>query len=75
MRRQFQTILLVISAVILLHNCRPALKPGPISPSSPGSTLPTRDDNLALGNPSGASANDPNNYLLVKSAYVLSNSR
>lgn len=38
-------------------------------------TQPTRDDNLALGNPSGASVGDDSNYLLVKSAYTLSFSR
>lgn len=34
----------------------------------------TRDDNMAMGNPSGATSNtgNPNNYLLVKSQYVLS---
>jgi endonuclease G len=38
----------------------------------------TRDDNLALGNPSGAmtdATNYPNNYLLAKSQYTLSYSR
>ena len=33
---------------------------------------PTQDDNLAMGNPSGATANvgNPNNYLLVKTQYT-----
>jgi endonuclease G len=37
-------------------------------------TTPTRDDNLAMGNPSGATSNIniPNNYLMVKSQYTLS---
>jgi endonuclease G len=37
-------------------------------------TTPTRDDNLAMGNPSGATTNTatPNNYLMVKTQYVLS---
>lgn len=37
-------------------------------------STPTRDDNLALGNPSGALSNIlyPNNYLMVKPQYVLS---
>lgn len=37
------------------------------------STVPTQDDNLAMGNPSGATANvgTPNNYLMVKNQYVL----
>ncbi|MCY7357384.1 MAG: DNA/RNA non-specific endonuclease [Rudanella sp.] len=38
-------------------------------------TQPTRDDNLALGNPSGASVGDDSNYLIMKSAYALSFSR
>lgn len=36
--------------------------------------VPTRDDNMAMGNPSNAiaSISDPNNYLLQRSQYVLS---
>ena len=36
--------------------------------------VPTRDDNMAMGNPSNAVTNvsSPNNYLLVKSQYALS---
>jgi len=39
-----------------------------------GSTKPTRDDNLALGNPSNAVTNTlySDNYLMVKNAYTLS---
>lgn len=38
------------------------------------STSPTRDNNMALGNPSGAVASTvyPNNYLMVKPQYALS---
>lgn len=37
-------------------------------------TIPTRDDNIAMGNPSGATTNpsNMNNYLMVKSQYILS---
>jgi endonuclease G len=37
------------------------------------SSAPTQDDNLAMGNPSGAITNvgQPNNYLMVKNQYVL----
>ena len=35
----------------------------------------TRDDNLALGNPSNATVKDENNYLMIKPQYVLSYSR
>lgn len=38
------------------------------------SSTPTQDDNMAMGNPSGATTNTgfPNNYLMVKSQYTLS---
>jgi endonuclease G, mitochondrial len=38
------------------------------------STTPTRDDNMAMGNPSSATTNvtNTNNYLMVKSQYALS---
>ena len=37
-------------------------------------TIPTRDNNMAMGNPSGAtlSSTDSNNYLMVKAQYTLS---
>lgn len=70
---QLKTIVLVASLGALLHSCLPASIPKSTTGSS--STAPSRDDNLALGNPSKASTNDPNNFLLVKSAYVLSYSR
>jgi endonuclease G len=38
-------------------------------------TKATRDDNLALGNPSHATMKDENNYLMIKPQYVLSYSR
>lgn len=38
-------------------------------------TIATRDDNLALGNPSKASTTNENNYLIVKPQYTLSYSR
>ena len=44
------------------------------TPTPNGSTKPTRDDNLALGNPSNAVTNTSysDNYLMVKSAFTLS---
>ena len=39
------------------------------------STLPTKDDNLTLGNPSKASTSSENNYLMVKPQYVISYNR
>lgn len=38
----------------------------------PDSSIPTRDNNLALGNPSAAGSSNVNNYLLDKGNYVLS---
>lgn len=70
---QLKTILFAVTLGAVLNNCARVTSPRP--PSGSNNTLPTRDDNLALGNPSGASTQDPNNYLLVKSAYVLSYSR
>ncbi|MGY2133936.1 DNA/RNA non-specific endonuclease [Hymenobacter sp. HD11105] len=50
--------------------------PSPTKSTSPSSALmaATRDDNLALGNPSGAtsSLSTPNNYLIVKPQFTLS---
>ncbi|AFK04828.1 DNA/RNA non-specific endonuclease [Emticicia oligotrophica DSM 17448] len=39
------------------------------------STTPTRDDNLAMGNPSNADSKDDNNYLMIKKGYTLSYNR
>ncbi|GAB3737043.1 DNA/RNA non-specific endonuclease [Spirosoma lituiforme] len=72
---QLKTIVLAFSLGILLNGCLPTRIPKSTSPSSSGSTEPTRDDNLALGNPSGASVSYPNNYLMVKPEYVLSYNR
>ncbi len=76
----FKTIVLVYVLAGLLSGClrtptRPTATPGP-SPGPSTSTGPaTRDNNLGMGNPSGASTDDPNNYLLQKPTYTLSYSR
>lgn len=67
-----KSILVGLSFLTLLSGCLRTATP---SSTGRGSTEPTRDDNLALGNPSGASTNSPDNYLLTKSAYVLSYSK
>ena len=72
---QLKTIVLAFGLGVLLNGCLPTRIPKSNSPSSSGSTEPTRDDNLALGNPSGASISDPNNYLMVKPEYILSYNR
>ncbi|WP_185731235.1 DNA/RNA non-specific endonuclease [Larkinella rosea] len=41
----------------------------------PDSSLPTRDANMALGNPSNASTSQENNYLIERPSYTLSYNR
>jgi endonuclease G len=55
--------------VILLHACKEV----PINPVNQGQ--PSRDNNLALGNPSNANDIDENNFLLIKPQYVVSYNR
>ena len=45
-----------------------------ITVMNPSDTIPTRDNNLGMGNPSNATTNtsDSNNYLVTKSQYTLS---
>ena len=47
------------------------------TPVDPGSSVAGRDNNMALGNPSGATADvaNYNNYLMVKNEYALSYNR
>ncbi|WP_179950485.1 hypothetical protein [Spirosoma aerolatum] len=44
------------------------------SETTPSDSTPTRDDNMALGNPDGAksSGSSPNAYLITRSTYSLS---
>ncbi|WP_460940537.1 DNA/RNA non-specific endonuclease [Spirosoma humi] len=72
---QLKTIVLAVGLGIFLNGCLPARIPKSTVPAGSGSTEPSRDDNLALGNPSAASVDNPNNYLMVKSGYVLSYNR
>lgn len=48
--------------------------PDEITASAPQALSATRDNNMAMGNPSGATAStsDPDNYLMVKPQYALS---
>ncbi|GAB4035430.1 DNA/RNA non-specific endonuclease [Spirosoma jeollabukense] len=52
--------------ILALDHCK--------QPSVPANTTPTRDDNMALGNPDGAKASEssPNAYLITRSTYSLS---
>ncbi|RZL12803.1 MAG: DNA/RNA non-specific endonuclease [Hymenobacter sp.] len=73
-RMKFLSIRLVSSALLLafVTACSTSSDPAPATNDS------TRDDNLALGNPSGAEADatgSPTNYLLIKPQYTLSYNR
>lgn len=67
---QMKYIVLVLSSLLCsVFGCRSPV----VTPSRPASQdLLTRDNNLALGNPSGASTSSLANYLLAKGTYVLS---
>lgn len=71
MRYQLKTILFSLSLGLALNGC---IGVRPIPPGGHSSSL-SRVDNLALGNPSGASLSDPNNYLMTRPQYVLSYNR
>lgn len=66
---KFRLALITLTLSLALVACKVA-EVMPVQP--PGSTLPTRDDNLSLGNPSGAGYSDINNYLLDQRTYTLS---
>lgn len=68
MRYQLKTILLAISLGLALGGCRTVRTIPPVT----GTSTLNRADNLALGNPSGASVSNPDNYLLTRPQYVLS---
>jgi endonuclease G len=69
----FLAITIVALFLLLGEGCRTSI-PQPRSTTF-NNTQPTRDDNLALGNPSGASMGDPDNYLMVKPVFTLSYNR
>lgn len=72
----FKTAVSVIALTVLLIGCRITTpRPAPPTSGGPSSVTPGRDNNLALGNPSRASASDPDNYLLEKPAYTVSYNR
>ena len=65
--KTFRLGLLSLVLAVVLSKCKQSgLHP------APGSSVPTRDNNLALGNPSNAGTADGNNYLLDKQTYTLS---
>ncbi|ADB42589.1 DNA/RNA non-specific endonuclease [Spirosoma linguale] len=69
---QLKTITWALGLVLLLNGC---LSVRPSLPGTNTSAVLSRTDNLALGNPSNASAADPDNYLISRPQYTLSYSR
>ena len=67
---QLPRVLLSFLVAVLVVGCAHNDAPTP----APNSASPTRDDHLALGNPSGATTdvNQPTNYLVAKPQYALS---
>ena len=63
-RHPFKTILLGISLGVLLNGCL-SVRPSPPASGTTTVNAPlSRTDNMALGNPSSASGNNPDNYLI-----------
>ncbi|HVI46198.1 MAG TPA: DNA/RNA non-specific endonuclease [Chitinophaga sp.] len=78
--KSINLLLFAAILVLLANSCR---KEEALSPVIPGTNSAsgapalteasaTRDDNMGLGNPSGAGSSDKNNYLVSRSQYVLS---
>jgi endonuclease G len=63
--KNFRLSLLSVVLALVLADCKR-------SEIVPDSSAPTRDNNLAMGNPSNAGTADINNYLLDKGTYVVS---
>ena len=67
--RNFRLGLITLLLSVALTDC----KQSEVTPDvSPGSSVPTRDNNLAMGNPSGVATTDIDNYLLDKGTYASS---
>ncbi len=64
--------ILLFMVLIIVSACED--KTPPVPPVNVQDTIPTRDDNMALGNPSNAATDpsSPSNYLMVKPQFVLS---
>lgn len=54
--------------ILLLSQCKQSNEP------TPSNSIPTRDDNMAMGNPDGAKSieSSPNAYLIIRPTYSLS---
>jgi endonuclease G len=69
--------LTLLSALVVSCAKNDSVTPSPTPSASADATTATRDNNLALGNPSGAVASTayPTNYLLTKTQYTMSYNR
>jgi endonuclease G, mitochondrial len=81
---RYRALMASLVAVVVLAGCSPKAtqsltqkKSVPPTPSvtAPQSTKPSTSIHLTLGNPSGATEANPDNYLMVKPQYVLSYNR
>lgn len=72
--RMKKTILFFLSISLFINGCRrPVLPQVQVPPTV--STEPTRDDNLALGNPMAGRPEGPDNFLIRRTTYALSYNR
>jgi endonuclease G len=69
--------LTLLAALVVSCAKNDSVTPSPTPSATADATTATRDNNLALGNPSGAVASTayPTNYLLTKSQYTMSYNR
>jgi endonuclease G len=69
--------LTLLAALVVSCAKNDSVTPSPTPSASADATTATRDNNLALGNPSGAVASTayPTNYLLTKTQYIMSYNR
>ena len=76
MRHQLKTIVVAVSIGLIGNGCRTIRPVQPTVESDMSVAVPlSRADNLALGNPSGASMIKPDDYLISRPQYVLSYNR
>ncbi|GAB3945589.1 DNA/RNA non-specific endonuclease [Spirosoma harenae] len=73
MHNQLKILVLGIGLMALISSCATVRPTSPTTGTS--SSQLNRSDNMALGNPSGASISDPDNYLLSRPQYILSYNR
>ena len=72
---RLKSIACAVGLVLSLVGCKTILPKVIVAASQTVDAPLSRADNLALGNPGGATTSDPNNYLIVRPQYALSYSR